>query len=477
MKKNKLKFIFYSSFCFTVNEISLKNYFKVRVKMRKFFLLSLTVALLIITVSCGDSSSTISDESNNSENSSNISIDQAISEEAQMKTIAFSGLAFLTGDFCSDTFLPPGKVSDFFGFQYLRDTTTNGFGHNTAFAGKISDNILGILTDSQVNELISMANSQSDLITDYAYMRFVLIEAFRRLYENDIPDGTSGLSESSIIDFSGELYAIDGAISYERAVVIGGIINSLTDDQKEAILELQTDLNELFESVDDGDSLSDDQWPSPLVSADLSTLDTDGRVLVSTYAGELFSWYLGSVEGDTYFCPERHGTYFGSFYMKDIPPISASEAVTIDSNLTADMGSDFLNLLDEEQEEIITGIVDIQETALNNIVTKREEIAEQLRLFMEGDSVDEDTVVALIRQYGEYDGEIIYNYAVNFSEVGNSLSIDQKNDILDLRLDYYELFPDYQEDSTAYDCDCGAWLYSEPLDGTVEIADSDSLFK
>ena len=36
------------------------------------------------------------------------SIDQAISDRAQLHTIAFDGLAFLTGDFCSDTFLPPG---------------------------------------------------------------------------------------------------------------------------------------------------------------------------------------------------------------------------------------------------------------------------------------------------------------------------------------------------------------------------------
>ena len=37
-----------------------------------------------------------------------------------------------------------------------------------------------------------------------------------------------------------------------------------------------------------------------------------------TYAGEMLAWYLGSEEADVYFCPERQGTYFGSFFMKDI---------------------------------------------------------------------------------------------------------------------------------------------------------------
>jgi hypothetical protein len=37
------------------------------------------------------------------------SIEQAVSDRAQLHTIAFDGLAFLTGDFGRDTFLPPGR--------------------------------------------------------------------------------------------------------------------------------------------------------------------------------------------------------------------------------------------------------------------------------------------------------------------------------------------------------------------------------
>ncbi len=413
---------------------------------------------------------------NNDSGDSNISIDQAVSDEAQMKTIAFDGLAFLTGDLCSDTFFPPGKVSDFFGFQYRRDITPNGFGHNTEFAGKISDNVLGILTDSQVDELVALANEQAELVEAYAYKRFVLIKAFRRQLENSIPDGTTGLSVSAIKEFSADLYEIDGEISYARAEVIGGIVSTLTSDQKAALVQLETDLNTLFETAGEGGNIDQSEWPSPSTQADLSGLTVnDGRVLVSTYAGELFSWYLGSVDGDTYFCPERHGTYFGSFYMKDIPPISATEAVTIDSNLTADMGTDFLNTLNTTQQALITGLVTTQKTSLMNIVSKRAEIAEKLRLFMEGTTVDKSEVLALIRQYGQYDGEIIYHYAVNFSSVKNSLTESQENILMGLRTDYYSEFPEYQANSSAYDC-TGAWLYSARLDEMPEIDNTDFLF-
>jgi hypothetical protein len=118
--------------------------------------------------------------------------------------------------------------------------------------------------------------------------------------------------------------------------------------------------------------------------------------------------HLGFAEGDTYFCPERHDTYFGSFSMKDIPPLMSREAVTIDTNLTADMGTAFLNALDDPQAALITGLVDLQRSALNNIVSIRQAISEKLRLFMNGTPVDKDEVVALIRQYGEYEGEMMF---------------------------------------------------------------------
>lgn len=49
-------------------------------------------------------------------------IERAVSDEAQRNTISFDGLGFMTGNFGSQTFLPPGKVADYSGFQYLRDT-------------------------------------------------------------------------------------------------------------------------------------------------------------------------------------------------------------------------------------------------------------------------------------------------------------------------------------------------------------------
>jgi hypothetical protein len=41
--------------------------------------------------------------------------------KAQLNTYAFSGLAFLMGTLGADTFMPPGKVAVYFGFQYMRD--------------------------------------------------------------------------------------------------------------------------------------------------------------------------------------------------------------------------------------------------------------------------------------------------------------------------------------------------------------------
>ena len=61
-------------------------------------------------------------------------------------------------------------------------------------------------------------------------------------------------------------------------------------------------------------------------------------VAVMTYASDIFSWYAGSVTADVYFCPERHGTYYGGFYIKDAPAVG-HEGYSISEQLTAMAGA------------------------------------------------------------------------------------------------------------------------------------------
>jgi hypothetical protein len=60
------------------------------------------------------------------------------------------------------------------------------------------------------------------------------------------------------------------------------------------------------------------EWNTVQEPEDVRGLDRDTKAAVMTYVADLFSWHAGSIEADAYFCPERHGTYFGSFYLKDI---------------------------------------------------------------------------------------------------------------------------------------------------------------
>jgi hypothetical protein len=76
-----------------------------------------------------------------SQTSQKMDMGQTLSDGAQKATIAFSGLAFLTGEEESYTFLPPGKLADYFGFQYLRDNDITGMGHNTDFVTKSANNM------------------------------------------------------------------------------------------------------------------------------------------------------------------------------------------------------------------------------------------------------------------------------------------------------------------------------------------------
>jgi hypothetical protein len=359
-----------------------------------------------------------------------MTISQTLSDEAQRNTIAFDGLAFLTGSLGADSFFPPGKVADFWGFQYLRDNDPSQMGHNPLFLTSAAFNMWNVLTIDQRAQLKTLANNQVSSINDYAYRRFVLMKAFRRLLEGDVPAGSPGLDENAVKAYSAELYELDGQMSYDRAQVMGTILGSLTMTQT-AFLNTNMVGKGMLE------------WPAVSEPSDMQGLAREVKEALMTYAGDMYSWYAGSVEADVYFCPERQGTYFGSFYLKDTPVMSTGGS--IDPNLTATAGITFLLTLTPTQASLVTGLVDIQRPSLYEIVDRRRDISTELRRFIAGEPVSSTLVLSQATRYGELDGEIIYNIATNLAKVNQTLTSAQRADLTALRekmLDDFDLIPE-----------------------------------
>ena len=248
--------------------------------------------------------------------------------------------------------------------------------------------------------------------------------------------------------YTAKIYEIDGQLSYRRAEVLGGIVRSLTAKQKAALTKMAFN--------------NSATWPELEDQVDKKSLSQTAHVAVMTYASEMFSWYAGNVEADVYFCPERHATYFGSFYMKDIPAMGNAN-YSISTSLTGDSGEAFIAALTEPQRKLVTGLVDKQRADLTDIVKTRRAIATELRRFMKEANVDKDKVMALSRKYGELDGEISYFYATAFAQVAKTLTAEQKKSLLKLRnLD------------AKFTCK-GAYLYSRAI-AMPEVPNTDFLF-
>jgi len=375
---------------------------------------------------------------------------QTLSDAAQQTTIAFDGLAFLTGNLGTDSFFPPGKVADFWGFQYLRDNDPSQMGHNTDFLTDASLNMLTVLTSAQKAQLIALAKSQVDSINAYANKRFVLMTAFRRLLEGQLPAGTTGLNETAVESVSADLYKLDGQMSYQRAQVYGSILRSLSAQQKTYLAGMV------------GKGMT--SWPKVTEPVELRPLTQDQKIAAMTFAGDLYSWYAGSVTADVYFCPERQGTYFGSFYLKDAPAVG-NPGYSIGTNITADMGNAFIKTLTPDQAKLITSLVDIQRPDLTSIVDVRTQVSNQLRLFISGKTANQTTVLNLMNQYGNLDGALVYNFATNFARVGQSLTAAQKTQLMALRVQTVGNFTPQ-----------AAFLYANPIPFPT-VQSTDFLFK
>ena len=128
----------------------------------------------------------------------NYTIEQSVSDQAQLSTISFSALAFMTGTFGADTFLPPGKVADYFGFQYMRDIDAKEAGHNQMFLGKIGNATLAILDAKQKALFLDLAVKQESAYQDLVKSRLVVIKAFRDNMEGKGPAGNTGLSQKAV---------------------------------------------------------------------------------------------------------------------------------------------------------------------------------------------------------------------------------------------------------------------------------------
>ncbi len=371
------------------------------------------------------------------------SVEQAISNNAQLNTISFAAMSFMSGDLCDMSFLPPGKHASYFGFQYLRDVFGGEQGHGQDFVPRVANNLLYILNDKQTYRLIKLARQQAENINKFAVMRFPLLVAFEKYGKNELPEGRSQLSRKKIIEQSAALYAVDGVLSYDRAVGFGAIVNSLSDAQKSALDALK---NRPFSS-----------WPTKGDQVNKRELNHDVYVALMTYASELFSWYVGDEAADLYFTPERTAAYFGSYWTKAAPMKAVKrKSYQISIELTGNSGASFLDILNSSQKGAITGLVQSQRRLLVQMVDLRKDIVAEIRKIFAGEQADREKIVQLSRQFGELDGEIAYLYGNTFANIRQSLTKAQMDSSIRLR------------NIDQYNCN-GAFIYAEPIKRPTNI--------
>jgi len=413
-----------------------------------------------------------------------------LSDGAQQTTLAFDGLAMLTGNLEAQSFFPPGKVADYTGFQYLRDNTPNGLGHNTDFMTYAANNILYLLNDAQLAQLKALAVAQQNDINAYGLQRYSLMKAFRRLIDGDLPAGAGGLNQDAVALASSRLYLIDGQIAFDRASLYASIYASMaggTPCNSDPGTTQLACLDSMKAGFSSWPVLTDAQVAS--INARMSGLENGVVVAMMTYAGDILSWYVGNLDADVYFCPERHGTYYGGFYVKDGPAVGVP-GYQISTTLTATAG---LALSDPTQKYVSAAQAAIMDTLVglqrdnlyagsSNIVQVRTEIATLLRSLRTSTSnaaLIRDRVLALSALYGQLDGQDNWNYAAMFAQVWSTLGSAQKAQLAALR---QSILSGRYQDGTPFDfTTCTTfYLYSGNIMDTSQlqplIADTDYLF-
>jgi len=375
-------------------------------------------------------------------------IEQAISERAQLHTICFSGVAFITGDYGASTFIPPGKVCDYFGFQYMRDIDAAEKGHNPMFLNRVAGNVLHVLNDEQKQMFADLAEEQAPQLIELAEMRLPLIKAFWMELEADNP----GLNKQAVINYVGDIFERDAELSIRRAEVMAKVHASLTEEQKAYLGKMKFGDFNTWPDLDERDKIKRGRGKSKLFN-----------VAYMTYASEFFSWTAGHIEADTYFCPERHGTYFGGFYMKDMPAMGKRD-YDISTSVTGDSGRTFVeDICTPQQAAHLTDIPDLQRDMLMETIDVRCAFSTELRKLLDGQDIDRDKLLKLGRRYGELDGEMSWLYTMAFAKINRTLTDSQRAELIKLRnLEGYDSAPYY--------------IYSRGQQNQPELGDVEGMF-
>jgi len=351
-------------------------------------------------------------------------------------------VAFLTGEFGASAFIPPGKVCDYFGFQYMRDIDTAQKGHNPIFLNRVAGNVLHILNNGQKELFLDLAEEQAPQLEALARMRLPLIKAFHINADGKTPSGSKGLDQQAVEAHVGEIFARDMELSIRRAEVMARVYRSLTTKQKAYLDKMKFgDFSTWPETDERGKLRRRGRGKSKLLN-----------VAYMTYASEFFSWVKGSVKADVYFCPERHGTYFGGFYMKDMP-IMGKRDMDISTSLTGRSGQTFVeDILTSAQSREINAIPEWQAEYLAQMVTTRRAIATELRKLLANQSINKPKLIKLGQDYGRLDGRVSWKYATAFAAIKRTLTDSQKAQLVKLRnLKGYEIAPYYIYSRGRYD--------------------------
>ncbi len=304
------------------------------------------------------------------------------------------------------------------------------------FLNRVVGNVMLVLNDRQRKLFFDLAKTQTKELKSFALKRLPLIKAFHRELDGELPHGSSGLNRDAVVQYVGELFILDAKMSYARAETFGKVAFSLTTNQKKYLEKMEFGDFNTWPDVDEQSSI-------------IRGKEHLFNVAYMTFGSEFFSWYAGSITADTYFCPERHGTYFGGFYMKDMPAMGKRD-YDISTAITGNSGEAFLNLLNAEQRSHISIIMDRQRKQLQKIVKVRQAISKELRKFLKGKRADKNKVLALGKRYGELDGELSWLYATAFAKVNQTLTAGKRAKLKKLRnVNGYMMAP--------------AYLYSSPM--------------
>lgn len=326
-----------------------------------------------------------------------------VKERQLQEAVASRTLTWLTGSSSNNDYISVGRTANYFGFVALRVASGQSLSRSN-----VAKDTLAVLTQSQRDALSGLLKDQVQPFEKTQQARFRINRALEGLLIGE------KISRDAFLALGRDYGASEAELGRVIAQRLGEVAQTLTLDQKEALVEVRTA------------HISGQGHTIERTNLKLKLSKEDKKEFVNL-AARFLSWTTGSPEFNDFEVVGKPSQHFGFVSLR----IDSKHGVR-----RGDVAKEVLELLSSDQQHLLATAAAHDAKAFVDFLQARGELMRHLESSLGGGAIDVQKVEQAGATVGEIEAGMTWSQAMAMIGVRDSLTPTQSSGLLAMRAKY-----------------------------------------